>query len=127
MGVEKNNSSVPISKSRSKGCAMNTVTMNSPITLNEAKKFTITVGALRCTLPMAPPIWIASELVAPKANSANTNPATHSSGARTWYRRSKRKNSASIVQPMEVHVFQVGSHGGKAFFGTAFIVDMNER
>ena len=55
IGLEKNSSEVPISKSRSRVPPTKAPAMNRPSTVKISIHCTITSGALRCTLPMAPP------------------------------------------------------------------------
>ena len=43
----------------------------------------MTLGALRLTLPMAPPICMSSLVIAPNASNANSSAITHGSGERS--------------------------------------------
>lgn len=80
MGVANSMSAMPTSLSRNTAPAMNTVTRNIASRLKIPSICATTVGALRLILPMAPPIWIESLLLAPKAIKAMTAANTHSSG-----------------------------------------------
>src|SRR5690606_35637166 len=71
----------------------------NPSTVNTPRNWTITVGALRSTLPTALPTTIASELAAPNANSPNISASSHNSVARNCCRSSKRKNSKVMSSP----------------------------
>ena len=84
MGVAKIMSAIPSSVSRNTEPAMKMVTMNIAITVNTPRNWTITMGALRYTLPTAPPTTTASLLEAPKAISAKMKPLNHKRGWRSW-------------------------------------------
>src|SRR5690606_39499809 len=51
IGLEKNRSAVPSSKSRNRAPLMKLTIASSPSTVNTPRNWTITVGALRSTLP----------------------------------------------------------------------------
>src|SRR5688572_14918160 len=98
----------------------------------------ITVGALRSTLPIALPMVIASELVAPNAASPNRPATIHSNGARSCCRSSKRKNSRIIAslrsgrarvlaQALEVDVLEIGFDLHEAGFRRFGAVDVDDR
>uniref|UniRef100_UPI001C304CBB hypothetical protein n=1 Tax=Achromobacter sp. GbtcB20 TaxID=2824765 RepID=UPI001C304CBB len=72
---------------------------NIDIRLKEPSSWATTSGALRLTLPMAPPTWIASVVVAPKASAPNSSAQTHSRGWRNWVASSNLKNSLSMGAP----------------------------
>ena len=84
MGVAKIMSDMPSSVSLSTEPATKMVTMNMAMMVNTPRNWAITIGALRYTLPTAPPIWTASLLDAPNAIKANTRPLTQSKGWRSW-------------------------------------------
>src|SRR5690606_22866277 len=117
MGLAKNSSAVPCSKSRSSAALTKIGTISMPSRVNAVSHCATTIGALRYTLPMPPPSCTASLAAAPKPSSANSTARNHSSGERSCSRSSKRKNSrimrgasgslALQAQLAEVHVLQV--------------------
>ena len=96
IGFEKIKSAVPNSKSRSKALLTNTPIISMPNKVNMLMNCTITVGALRYTLPIAPPNCTASLDDAPKAIKPNRQDKSHNKGERNCSRSSKLKNSRII-------------------------------
>ena len=68
------------SKSRSAAPATNTVIRNIPSTENSVSICTTTYGALRCVLPMPPPMVTWSELAAENAIAPNASAISQNSG-----------------------------------------------
>ncbi|WP_229425255.1 MULTISPECIES: hypothetical protein [unclassified Massilia] len=92
-------SEMPTSLSRSTVPAMKMVTTNIDIRLKTPSSWATTSGALRLTLPMAPPTVTASVVVAAKASAPKISAHTQSRGWRSWVPSSKLKNSFNMPAP----------------------------
>ena len=66
-------------------------------TVSTDSSLTVTIGALRSTLPLAPPSATASVLVSVNASAPNTAATIQNSGDFSCWRHSKRKISKNMV------------------------------
>lgn len=92
-GLENTSSAVPSSKSRNRALLTNSADTNKPSRVNDVRNLATTVGALRYTLPMLPPICTASLEATPKPSRAKKQANSQNSGERSCSRSSKRKNA----------------------------------
>ncbi|ATS74963.1 hypothetical protein AC612_16175 [Xanthomonas citri pv. fuscans] len=84
---------MPNSKSRSKALLTNSAATSRPSKVKIASTLAITVGALRNTLPIPPPICTASLDSAAAASNAYSAANNHKNGERSCSRSSKRRNA----------------------------------
>ena len=73
-----------VSWSRSTGPATNAVVMKTPTTLMTPRICRMTNGALRLTLPIAPPMLTASVVTARNVSRKKKAPAIRKTGCRSW-------------------------------------------